>query len=52
MMDNRENVQSKNINEENRVNGSLLESMMEPMDQLSKIPPEKTDRRTSDGETN
>ncbi|MEH6989888.1 hypothetical protein [Cytobacillus firmus] len=51
-MDSHENVQQNNIDEENRVKGSLLESMMEPMDQLSKIPPEKTDRRTSDGEMN
>lgn len=51
-MDSRENAQSNNINEENKVKGSLLESMMEPMDQLSKIPPEKTDPRTSDEEMN
>ncbi|MEC1891876.1 hypothetical protein [Cytobacillus firmus] len=52
MMDNRENAQPNNIKEENLVKGSLLESMMEPMDQLSKIPPDKTDRRTSDEEMN
>ncbi|SUV04405.1 Uncharacterised protein [Cytobacillus firmus] len=51
-MDNRENAQPNNIKEENLVKGSLLESMMEPMDQLSKIPPDKTDRRTSDEEMN
>ncbi|WP_198029708.1 hypothetical protein [Bacillus sp. J33] len=28
--------------------GSLLESMMEPMDQLSKVAPENTQRKTSD----
>lgn len=49
-MDSRENVQQNNIDEEKQVNGSLLESMMEPMDQLSKIPPENTDPRTSDDE--
>ncbi|MCS0671352.1 hypothetical protein [Cytobacillus firmus] len=51
-MDNRETIQPDNTDEQNQVKGSLLESMMEPMDQLSKIPPEKTDRRTSDEEMN
>lgn len=51
-MDNRDTIQSDNADEQNQVKGSLLESMMEPMDQLSKIPPEKTDRRTSDEEMN
>ncbi|WP_282140661.1 hypothetical protein [Cytobacillus oceanisediminis] len=51
-MDNRDTIQPDNMDEQNRVKGSLLESMMEPMDQLSKIPPEKTDRRTSDEEMN
>lgn len=51
-MENRVNVQPNNMDEENRVKGSLLESMKEPMDQLSKIPPDKTDRRTSDEEMN
>lgn len=49
-MDKREPTQSDSMEEKNQVKGSLLESMMEPMDQLSKIPPEKTDRRTSDEE--
>ncbi|WP_179288923.1 hypothetical protein [Bacillus sp. 7894-2] len=52
MMNSRENVQQNKIDVEKRAKGSLLESMMEPMDQLSKIPPEKTDRRTNDGEMN
>ncbi|EFV75735.1 MULTISPECIES: hypothetical protein [Cytobacillus] len=51
-MDNRDTIQPDNMDEQNQVKGSLLESMMEPMDQLSKIPPEKTDRRTSDEEMN
>ncbi|KAF0816716.1 MULTISPECIES: hypothetical protein [unclassified Cytobacillus] len=51
-MDSRENDRPYNIDKEKQVNGSLLESMMEPMDQLSKVPPEKTDPRTSAGEKN
>ncbi len=47
-MDNRERIQPESMDVQNQVEGSLLESMMEPMDQLSKIPPEKTDRKTSD----
>ncbi|WP_169787428.1 hypothetical protein [Sporosarcina globispora] len=46
-MDRRENIQPKSRDEQKQVEGNLFESMMEPMDQLSKIPPEKTDRRTS-----
>ncbi|WP_264738998.1 hypothetical protein [Cytobacillus firmus] len=49
-MDKRERIQPDSMEEQNQVKGSLLESMMEPMDQLSKIPPDKTDRRTSDEE--
>ncbi|MDM5225876.1 hypothetical protein QUF73_06580 [Cytobacillus sp. NJ13] len=49
-MDKREGTQPDSTEEQNQIKGSLLESMMEPMDQLSKIPPEKTDRRTSDEE--
>ncbi|WP_436376185.1 hypothetical protein [Cytobacillus sp. BC1816] len=51
-MDKREHIQQDSMDEQNQVKGSLLESMMEPMDQISKIPPEKTDRRTSDEEIN
>ncbi|RBP90617.1 hypothetical protein DFO70_109123 [Cytobacillus firmus] len=51
-MDKREHIQPDSMDEQNQVKGSLLESMMEPMDQLSKIPPENTDRRTSDEEIN
>ncbi|KAF0823146.1 hypothetical protein KIS1582_3041 [Cytobacillus firmus] len=49
-MDKHERTQPDSMDKQNQVKGSLLESMMEPMDQLSKIPPEKTDRRTSDEE--
>ncbi len=49
-MDKREHTQPASTEEQNQGKGGLLESMMEPIDQLSKIPPEKTDRRTSDEE--
>jgi hypothetical protein len=51
-MDKRERINPDSMDEKKQVKGSFLESMMEPMDQLSKIPPEKTDRRTSDEEMN
>ncbi|MBT2690340.1 hypothetical protein J7I93_19495 [Bacillus sp. ISL-47] len=49
-MNNPESYQPKNTEEPKRTEGSLLESMMEPMDQLSKVAPENTERKTNKNE--
>ncbi|PWW20877.1 hypothetical protein DFO73_114170 [Cytobacillus oceanisediminis] len=49
-MNNPDSNQARNTEEPKQTKGSLLESMMEPMDQLSKVAPENTERKTNNNE--
>ncbi|GLB60554.1 hypothetical protein [Cytobacillus sp. NCCP-133] len=46
-MNNSDVNQSKNVEKSIEADGGLLESMMEPMDQLSKVAHENTQRKTN-----